>query len=105
VDGTPLALVPVDVAGDLSRSLENAVTYGASCSTSPVLGSRLKPHLASTARNCGSVIIAACPMPFIAARESRNPTVCSPRHEALPHTRALICRWMCRCGSPALDVW
>ena len=62
-----------------ARSL-NAPTKGASSATSPVAGSRVNPAAASAARNSGSHITAAWPMPLSASMESRNPTVCRPRH-------------------------
>ena len=36
---------------------------------------------------------------------SRSPTVCNPRHFPPAKTRALICRWRWRCGSPVREVW
>ena len=59
---------------------------------------------ASAARKSGSQTTAACPMPLIAAIESRNPTVSRPRHFPAANTRALTCRCRCRCGSPAREV-
>lgn len=69
----------------LARAL-NAPAYAVSSATSPVSASRVNPCRASASRNSGLVITAACPIPLIASRLSRTPTVCSPRHtEAAGH--------------------
>ena len=58
------------------------------------LGIGVSPRAASVARNAGLVITAAWPMPLIASRLSRIPTVCRPRHLPSAKTRAVI--WRCR---------
>jgi hypothetical protein len=102
--GPPGGLVAVDVAADLRGPGAESPDVRRQLLDLAVSGSSVNPCAASAARNPGSVATAACPIPLIASIESRIPTECSPRHAPAAHTRALICRWRCRCGSPAREV-
>ena len=70
----------------------NGPTNLASCTISPVSRARVNPRPVSAALKSGSHITAACPMPLTAARLSRTPTVCRPRHVSSARTRAFTCR-------------
>jgi hypothetical protein len=79
--GAPLGLLPVEMPGDLPARALNGPTYSASWVMSPSAVS-VYPCPAGAARKSGCVATAACPMPLIASRDSRTPTVCNPNHRS-----------------------
>ena len=103
--GAPLGFVPVDVGGDLPGARREAPDVGSQLhDLTGLSGPACTRGRQGSALNSGSHMTAACPMPLIAPRLSRTPTVCRPRHRSPTRTRALICRWRWRCGSPAREV-
>src|SRR5665647_2127819 len=87
----------------LASSLITAVN-GRSSATSPVTGSSVRPCPSSTAASRGCAASTAVPSARMAPCCRNSAAVSSPRHAPPAHTRVPICRWTCRCGSPAREV-
>ena len=88
IGGAPHGLITVEVASDLRRAgAERTDELG---QFDDLTGARVEgdPCVASACRNPGSVMTAACPIPLIAAIESRTATVSRPRQRPAANTRA-----------------